>query len=223
MSYCIVVEGVTRSREEYEQTGHIIWEVKTDQKMISITFDDGPHPVYTPQILDVLANYNAKATFFITGNKADKYPDVLKRIVKEGHEVANHTYNHIYNAKISSNTLIKELDLTARTIKRIAGITPSLYRPVGGFYNDTITNTAVKKDYLVIMWSLHQDPKDWTNPGINRITKHVLKSVRPGDIVILHDAGGDRSQTVKALKSIMDYLIKHDYKMCNCIRNVIFF
>ncbi|WP_409972549.1 polysaccharide deacetylase family protein [Bacillus sp. Bva_UNVM-123] len=105
----VPTEALTRSRAEYEKTGHVIWEIKTDEKLISITFDDGPDPVYTPQILDLLDKFNAKATFFVTGHKADTYPELIKRIVKEGHEVGNHTYNHMRGNKIDSKKLKNEL------------------------------------------------------------------------------------------------------------------
>jgi len=206
------VDAVTRDRGYYEKTGRVIWDLKIDEKLISITFDDGPHPIYTPQILDTLAKYNAKATFFVTGNRADKYPHLLKRIVKEGHEVGNHTYNHISGRNVTSISLKNELDSTANIINRITGVTPVLFRPVGGFYNDTIINTAIRNDYLVIMWSWHQDPEDWKKPSANKITKHVTSAAKPGDIVLLHDSGGDRSHTVKALESILDYLTEHNFK-----------
>nr|WP_307470824.1 polysaccharide deacetylase family protein [Cytobacillus purgationiresistens] len=182
-----------------------------NKKVISITFDDGPDPIYTPEILDLLAQYNAKATFFVSGNKAEEHPDILKRIAKEGHEIGNHTYNHIYNASISEKTLSAELDSTNNLIEKVTGYRPVLYRPVGGLYNDSIINTAVKKDYLVIMWSWHQDPMDWSNPGSKKIVNHVISNVRPGDIVLLHDSGGDRTQTISALKSILEHLKKHQY------------
>ena len=208
----IPTKAIIRSREEYEKTSHVIWEIKTDKKIIAITFDDGPHPVYTPLILDILAKYDAKATFFVTGKKADEYPDVLKRIVKEGHEVANHTYNHVRGNKMNSKKLITELETTAESIKRITKIKPALFRPVGGFYNDLIINTAVNNNYLVVMWSWHQDPKDWNGTNTNKITNHVISSARPGDIVLLHDSGGDRTKTIKALERILDFLTKNNYK-----------
>ncbi len=218
----IPTEANTRSREEYEKTGHAIWEIKTNKKMIAITFDDGPHPVYTPQILDILAKYNAKATFFVIGKKVDEHPDVIKRIVKEGHEVANHTYNHTRGNKMNSKKLVTELDKTAESIKSITNIKPTLFRPVGGFYNDLIINTAVKNNYLVVMWSWHQDPKDWNGTNANKISKHVISSAKPGDIVLLHDSGGDRTKTVNALDPILDFLTKNNFE-CVTVSDMLFY
>ncbi|MFJ5625082.1 polysaccharide deacetylase family protein [Peribacillus loiseleuriae] len=206
----------TDSREAYEKTGQVIWEVNTKEKMVAITFDDGPHPVFTPQILDILAKYNAKATFFVAGNKVKRFPAILKRQVKEGHEIANHTYNHIYDRNITAAKLTAELDQTDKIIKLFTGNKPTLYRPVGGLYNDLIINSAIKNGKLVILWSWHQDPQDWKSPAASQIYRHITKGVSPGNIILFHDWNGSEfsqtSQTVKALENIMEYLYKNGYE-----------
>ncbi|MGE8207781.1 polysaccharide deacetylase family protein [Heyndrickxia sp. NPDC080065] len=201
-----------KGRIELEKSGEVFWEVKTKEKMVALTFDDGPHPLYTPQILDTLAKYRAKATFFVIGAHAAEYPYIIKRQVDEGHEIANHTYNHNYRLYKNANYLKNELKKTSNTIQSIAGYQPSLFRPVGGYYNDLIINTAVKNDYRVIMWSWNHDTKDWRKPGVNKIINNVISDTRPGDIILLHDAGGDRSQTVKALDKILAALQKKGYE-----------
>lgn len=210
------VHAFTNSREEYEKTGKVIWEVNTKEKMVSITFDDGPHPVFTPQILEILAKYNAKATFFVVGNKVELYPDILKRIKKEGHEIANHTDKHIYGGNLTSARLTTELEKTDEIIQRITGDKPTLYRPVGGLYNNLIINTALKNGKIVILWSWHQDPEDWKKPRASKIAKHITKSVQPGNIILLHDwidsGVTQTSQTVKALESIMEFLSQNGYE-----------
>lgn len=204
------------SRKEYEQSGHVLWEVKTEEKIVAITFDDGPHPVFTPQILDLLAKYNAKATFFVAGNKVKRFPDVLKRELAEGHEIANHTYNHIYSKRITAEKLTSELEETDALIEQLTGQKPNLYRPVGGLFNDLIINTAVKNGKLVVLWSWHQDPKDWRSPAANQISRIITKGVQPGNIILLHDWNGTEdsrvSQTVLALDSILAHLYKNGYK-----------
>ncbi|MEK4029213.1 polysaccharide deacetylase family protein [Pseudobacillus sp. FSL P4-0506] len=209
------------SRQEYEKSGQAIWETATKKKVVAITFDDGPSPTYTPQILDVLAKHRAKATFFVTGKNANKYPNVLKRTVKEGHEVGNHTYTHIYDRSKSVKKLKREIDLTAQTVKKITGQETSLYRPVGGMYNDSIMTTAADKNHLVVMWSWHQDPKDWLRLPANKISNHVIKHLRSGDIILLHDAGGNRTQTIRALDKILDYLDKSGYQ-CVTVSDLIY-
>ncbi|MGM9923531.1 MAG: polysaccharide deacetylase family protein [Bacillus sp. (in: firmicutes)] len=204
------------TRAEYEKSGQIIWETNTDEKVVAITFDDGPHPVFTPQILDLLAKYDAKATFFVAGNKVARFPDVLKRELAEGHEIANHTYTHPYDKHITEARLTAELEQTDALLERLTGQKPTLYRPVGGLFNDTIINAAVKNKKLVVLWSWHQDPRDWKSPPASRIASIITKGVQPGNIILLHDWNGTEetkvSQTVIALETILDFLDKNGYK-----------
>ncbi|MBS4189335.1 polysaccharide deacetylase family protein [Bacillus sp. FJAT-49705] len=224
-SFCLTTVAQTRSREDYEKLGHVVWEVDTKEKIVAITFDDGPHPVFTPQILYILAKYNAKATFFVAGNKVKRFPSVLERIAKEGHEIANHTYNHIINRNITSSTLHSELEQTDEIIQSIIGYKPTLYRPVGGMHNDLIINTAVKNGKLVILWSWHLDAEDWKNPAASQISRHITKGIRPGNIVLLHDWIGTEysrtSQTVKGLETTLRFLYQNGYE-CVTVSELLF-
>lgn len=202
-----------KPREEYEKTGRVIWETNTKEKLVAITFDDGPHEVFTPQILDLLAKYDAKATFFVTGKNALLYPKVLKREADEGHEIGNHTFHHFSSRRMSSLQLSMELDKTDEAIEKIIGRKPTLYRPVEGVYNDTIIETAHKKGFDVILWSWDQDALDWRNPKAAKIVDHVQKGLSPGDIIILHDWNMNRSsETVKAMEPILKLLKDNGYK-----------
>ncbi len=215
----------TKSREEYEKTGHVIWEVNTKEKLVALTFDDGPHPFFTPEILDLLAKYDAKATFFVAGNKVIRFPDLLKREVKEGHEIANHTYHHIYGRNITSEKLSSELDETDKIIQKIVGFKPTLYRPVGGFYNDLIINTAIKKGKDVVLWTWEQDSRDWTEPPASQICSYITKGIKPGNIILFHDWHGSEytqtCQTVIALDTILEFLYKNGYK-CVTVSELLF-
>jgi peptidoglycan-N-acetylglucosamine deacetylase len=206
------VHANTVKRFKFERTGQVFWDIRTKEKLVAFTFDDGPDPIYTPQILDALAKYKAKATFFVIGTEAERYPNIIKRQATEGHELANHTYRHHFRDNFSSNKLKEELDKTSEVIQQISGQTPTLFRPHSGFYNDTIVHTAINSGYQVILWSWHQDTKDWRRPGVGAITKNVVSDTKPGDIIIFHDAGGDRTQTVKAVINILDILYKNGYK-----------
>ncbi|MBS4206553.1 polysaccharide deacetylase family protein [Bacillus sp. FJAT-50079] len=199
-----------KGRAYYEKTGDVIWDVKTDEKVIALTFDDGPHSKFTPQILDLLAKYNAKATFFVIGEHAEEYPDLILREKKEGHEIANHTYTHPHSGTVAE--LEKELIKTDQAIFKITGTYPIFYRPVGGNYNERIINTAVQNGLRVVMWSWHQDTEDWKRPGVNQIVSKVLSGAKAGDVVLFHDAGGDRSQTVRALEEILPALKEKGYE-----------
>ncbi|MET1177582.1 polysaccharide deacetylase family protein [Peribacillus simplex] len=214
-SFQINVSASTKSREEYEKTGHVIWEVNTKEKLVAITFDDGPHPFLTSQILDILAKYDAKATFFVAGNKVIRFPELLKREVKEGHEIANHTYHHIYG-NITSAKLSSELEETDKIIQKSVGLKTTLYRPVGGFYNDLIINPALKNEKDVVLWSWDQDSRDWANPPASQIYNYITKGVKPGNIILFHDWHGSEytqtSQTVIVLDSILGFLYDRGYK-----------
>ena len=121
-SFTLASFATEKGRPYYEKKGFVLWEIKTEDKIIALTFDDGPHSTYTPQILDLLSQYDAKATFFVIGERAEKFPEILFRELEEGHEIANHTYTHPF--RISPEQLKKELDKTNELIYDITGINP---------------------------------------------------------------------------------------------------
>ena len=199
-----------KGRPYYEEHGYVMWDINTEEKVIALTFDDGPHEKYTPQVLDLLERYEAKATFFVIGENAEKYPDLILRMGEEGHEIANHTYSHPLH--VTPSELREELKKTNDIIQGITGTYPVFYRPVAGAYNDKIINTAIEEGYRVVLWSWHLDTQDWKTPGVKKIVNKVLKGASPGDIVLFHDAGGNRTQTVKALKEILVALKAQGYR-----------
>lgn len=198
-----------KGRSYYEETGQVVWDIDTQEKVVALTFDDGPDPRNTTKILDLLAKYNAKATFFILGANAKKYPDIVLRSYKEGHELANHTFTHPYNASVTE--LQDEIEQTNELIYSISGFMPVLFRPVGGNYNEQMINAVADDGYKVVMWSWHQDTQDWKEPGVDKIVNKVLKGTQPGDVILFHDGGGDREQTIKALEKILPELQKQGY------------
>ncbi len=208
--YASESSSADKGRKYYEEAGQIVWEVKTQEKIIALTFDDGPHKKYTPEILDLLAKYDAKATFFVVGQNAEKNPEVVLRMYEEGHEIANHTYTHPLKTNVPN--LIKEIKQTHDTIYSISGYSPILFRPVEGQYTDAMIDAIVKEGYKVVMWSWHLDTLDWKSPGVNQIVDTVLEGVKEGNVVLFHDGGGNREQTVKALKKILPALEKQGYK-----------
>nr|WP_277585254.1 polysaccharide deacetylase family protein [Psychrobacillus antarcticus] len=199
-----------RGRKYYEEAGQIIWDIKTKEKVVALTFDDGPHKKHTTQILDLLEQYDAKGTFFIVGEQAEKNPEIILRMFEEGHELANHTYTHPNSTNVSK--IMKEIKQTNDTIYSITGYTPNLFRPVEGQYTDAMIEEVVKDGFQVVMWSWHQDTEDWRNPGVNRIVNTVLKGIKEGDVILFHDGGGNRTQTVKALEKILPELQSQGYK-----------
>lgn len=183
-----------------------------DKTKVSITFDDGPDPKWTPKILDVLKQRGAKAAFFITGRNAEDHPSLVRRIVAEGHELGNHTYTHGNLAEMPEWRMRLEIDGTERLIESIAGRSLTLFRPP---YNADATPSDVAElaplafaerelGYTVVLEKI--DPQDWARPGADVILQRVKEQRREGNIILLHDAGGDRSQTVEALPRILDWL-----------------
>lgn len=199
-----------KGREYYEETGQIIWDIKTDEKVVALTFDDGPHPKYTQQILDLLEQYEAKGTFFIVGQLAEKSPEVVMRMHESGHEIANHTYTHPFTKSVSP--IIEEVNQTSDIIYSITGVKPNLFRPVEGYYTDELVKESVKNGYKIVMWSWHQDTEDWKDPGVNKIVNTVLNGLENGNVVLFHDGGGNREQTVQALAKILPELKKQGYR-----------
>lgn len=204
----------TNSREYYESRGEIVWEVPMNEPLIALTFDDGPDEQTTGLILDLLAKYNAKATFFVVGRRAELYPEIVEREALEGHEIANHTYTHRYfNRGVRQEDIVREMDRTERRLQELTGQECRFFRPPGGFYNDTVVRIAREHGYTVVLWSWHQDTRDWISPGVSRIVHKVLDNARNGDIVLLHDHVRGSMQTVQALEQILPELSRRGFKM----------
>lgn len=200
--------AANRSRQYYEEAGQVVWDIHTDQKVLALTFDDGPHQAYTSEILDLLALYGAKATFFIIGENAKKNPALVERIDEEGHEIANHTYTHPLKTTVPK--LIEEIEQTSELLEQITGNRPKLFRPVGGQYTDAMIDAIAEEGYKVVMWSWHLDTEDWKEPGVGKILQ-IVNSAKEGDVILFHDGGGNRQQTVEALKQALPQLKEQGY------------
>lgn len=203
-----------KDRVYYENTGLIIWEVKTDQKKIALTFDDGPDQSSTTEILDLLEQYGAKATFFVVGNKVKSNPELLRREYNEGHEIGNHTYKHLFlKRQVSLDVIQEEIERTATEIMNITGQSPTLFRPPGGEFTDDSVQLIQQLGYKTVLWSWHQDTNDWRHPGTQKIVNKVLTNARNGDIVLMHDFNPGTKQTVNALKIILPALIERGFEL----------
>jgi peptidoglycan/xylan/chitin deacetylase (PgdA/CDA1 family) len=185
---------------------------------VSITFDDGPSPKYTPQILDILKQHDVKATFFVVGKHVKKYPDIVKRMVAEGHDVGNHTYNHRDLVPATKATILKELRKTDEIIKDTVSVNTTLFRPPRGVYNQAARKTLVEEGYEIILWSLSSC--DWRPNSPAGILKRIKRFTKNGTIILFHDSGalvrkegGQRGNTVKALPMVIEYLKEQDYKI----------
>jgi peptidoglycan-N-acetylglucosamine deacetylase len=189
----------------------VVRKVHTMQKVVALTFDDGPSVTFTPQILTVLKKYNAKATFFVIGSRVHKYAYLVQQELSLRNEVANHTYDHVVVTHQSAKRIRSQIATTQTVISSLAQRPqPRLFRPPGGHYDKKLLRIAKDNGFTVVLWSI--DSRDHMNPGTRRIVKHVLSDVKAGDIILFHDQGGSRKQTVEALKQIIPKLQRNGYR-----------
>lgn len=182
------------------------------EKCIALTFDDGPHPKYTPMILDILEKYGAKGTFFVIGQNAEKYPDIVLDEYNRGHEIGNHTYSHPDLKKISAEDFLNEITKTNEVLKGITGSEPHLFRPPGGYLSNAIVNEVASCDATTVLWSWRQDTRDWSCPSVGCVVSTVLDNLKDGDIVLFHDFISGKSPTPDALEKILSKLTEQGYK-----------
>lgn len=178
-------------------------------KVIALTFDDGPWPKSTEQILDILKKNQIKATFFFIGKHLENFPEIGKKVAEEGHVLGNHTWNHPMASYLSEDRVKSEVGKTAELIDKLTGMRTPLFRPPGGIQTNGLAKYIEEKKQVVVLWS--SDSFDWRDAQ-GSLTDNVLRSATPGGIVLLHDGGGNRSGTVAALPVIIDNLKKQGYK-----------
>ncbi|BDA66870.1 polysaccharide deacetylase [Rivularia sp. IAM M-261] len=178
-------------------------------KVIALTFDDGPWPQSTPAVLDILKKNNIKGTFFIVGQMLKEHPDMGKRVVAEGHVIANHTWHHWYHY-MNPQAAAFEIDNTSNLIYQVTGVKTSLFRPPGGIKTNGPYAYAKNQKYATIMWS--SDSSDYARPSVPKLISNVMREAKPGGIVLMHDGGGNRSNTVAALPQIIDNFKKQGYR-----------
>lgn len=179
--------------------------VDKNKKMVAITFDDGPHSSNTEQILKILGDNNARATFFMLGQNVTYYPEIVKKVHEQGNEIASHTWNHPQLTKLSEAEIKKQIQDTSDAIYNITGTRPKLVRPPYGAINSTVKATIEEP---LILWNI--DSLDWKSRDENQIVPLVMNSVQDGDIILLHDI---HATTVPAVKRIVEQLKAQDYQM----------
>lgn len=155
------------------------------RKWVALTFDDGPHPAYTPQILAALREAKVPATFFLVGQMAEKYPDLVRAEVADGHSIANHTYHHVSLPKIPAEFVATEIQACGDILERISGQPCRLFRPPGGQYNPAIAEAVEALGYRLILWT--DDPGDYASPGETVIAARLLRDLDNGGIILIHD------------------------------------
>ena len=204
----LVLMSVTAGADETKQ---VIFRYKENDNMeIALTFDDGPHPYYTNEILGILDEYGIKATFFFVGQNVEYYPEVAEKVLEGGHEIGNHTYTHHRVRSIEHETLIDEIGKCEDAIFTLGEYHPCLFRPPEGAFDSDVEKTALELDYSVILWSI--DTRDWDHTPPDNILKNVLGNIKSGDIILMHDYIGHASPTPDALRMVIPALIERGYK-----------
>jgi peptidoglycan-N-acetylglucosamine deacetylase len=184
--------------------------VPKTQKVVALTFDDGPWEKATPQILEILKKNRIKATFFWIGKHLLLYPEVARQVLNDGHVVGNHTWSHLYT-DVEPAIAAREIDNTSALMTKLVGVKSNLFRPPGGRLKNGLVEYATKRKYLIALWSV--DPRDSHLPiKAEQIVEAVLKEIQPGGVILLHDGGGDRSATIKALPLLISQLRVKGYK-----------
>lgn len=199
--------------KHWEEQKLVISRVQTNEKVVALTFDDGPDPKHTPVVLDSLNKKNAKATFFVMGNKAEKNPELLKEMVAAGHEIGNHSYSHADYRNKNHQYLENDIKETNDLIFRLTASKPVLFRPPGGFLSHELIEITQKNGLTVAYWSYETDSKDWVNgKSAESIANHIVRKIKPGQIIILHDGCPNGMQTAHAVSIILDRLSSEGYR-----------
>ena len=186
--------------EEIIPVEHLVLpeEKKTEKKRIALTFDDGPHPIYTPQMLELLKEEQVPATFFLLGENVELYGDVVKEIAKEGHLIGNHTYHHVQITSLSLEEACKEIQETSDLIEELTGTGTEYVRPPFGTWNEELEE---RLNLIPVMWSI--DTKDWTTQNVDWIVRETVKHAEDHDIILMHDS---YQSTVDAVKRVIEQL-----------------
>jgi peptidoglycan/xylan/chitin deacetylase (PgdA/CDA1 family) len=195
--------------------GPALGRIPSDRKVVALTFDDGPNPDATPRILDTLGEKGVRATFFVLGSHAERWPELVRRMSSEGHQLGNHGYFHRKLQFKSPFYVSRDIRLGIRAIKRAGAPAPRYFRAPHGFRSPWTTPIASSYGERTVGWSLGVWDSD--RPGVNEIVRRTIEGVTPGSIVLLHDGDGynpdgDRMQTAAALPHIIDRLTDQGYE-----------
>lgn len=178
-------------------------------KYVALTFDDGPTGALTAELLDGLKERYVSATFFLCGYRAVEYPELVERIVEEGHEAAIHGWRHVYLHTLPQEEIRDELKGTSDLIEELTGVRPELFRPPGGLCSDVLMEEAAREGLAAILWSV--DPEDWNTRDAGTVVRRVLKKTGDGDILLMHDLS--RSSVTAALR-LIDQMSAQGYQFC---------
>lgn len=194
----------------YAAKSNVVFSGKNCGKKIALTFDDGPHRTKTPEILELLAKYNIKATFFIVGSNAKRYPDIIRDEISAGHEIGNHTFYHSRLSKCSDEEIRSEIAKTEDFLMETVGYQPKIFRPPEGAYSRRVVEIAAGMDYDIILWTV--DTRDWAKASTQSIISNVKSNICDGSIILFHDFTVNGTHTIDALRELIPYLLSCGYE-----------
>lgn len=185
---------------------------------VALTFDDGPNPYYTPQVLAILQHYGVQATFFDVGYLVKDFPNIVRHEYNNGNLVANHSWSHPELTLFSVSAILSQLTSTSNVIQNTIGVRPTFFRPPYGAFNRTVLEQAGYLGVTTVLWN--DAAEDWTLPGVSYIVNKILSLAHAGTIILLHDGGGNRAQTVAALPTIITDLKNRGFSLVTLQRLV---
>ena len=188
----------------------ILYKIRTKEKLVALTVDDGPDPSFTPKLLDILKENNIHATFFVLGSQLEKYPDIGMRLLEEGNEIGNHTYSHPELPSIDASQIANEITQGTEAIQRVLGTKTKFFRAPKGLINDDVLRIAKEQDQLVIKWSITLEHRD--SPTPHDMATRVIDKITPGGIILMHDGRLDRTRSIEALPVLIKGLQEKGYK-----------
>lgn len=195
-------------------TERIFWRANTSQKIVALSFDDGPHERYTPALLQYLDDRKVPATFFMIGRQVRRHPEIAREVANGPHEIGNHTFTHPRLPLLENHQVTGELAETHEVIRDTTGQEPVLMRPPMGLFTRRVVDLAENAGYRTVVGDVY--PRDTHKPGTRKIVQRVLERVQPGSLIILHDGGNspgvDRSQTVDGVREIVPTLQDRGYR-----------
>lgn len=189
----------------------LVHKIPTQEKVVAFTFDDGPHPSYTKELLDIFHKHNGKATFFMIGQELSMYEAIAAQVHMAGHEIANHTYSHPDLTTLTLDEARAELQRADDTIRKVTGKPVSNFRPPFFGVNDDILMLAAEFGYHSI-GAVNGEAKDWEQPGVDFILDHTRPTIENGSIFLFHDGYGERAQTIEAVRVLVEELVAEGYR-----------
>ncbi len=207
-----VTPGAMAAPTSADESGEeIVYRHRPNDRMeIALSFDDGPHPYYTPLILDILAEYGVRATFFMVGENVTYYTAAAEAVVAAGHEIGNHTQSHRAFTRMSEGEMLSEITACEEAIASVSECRPHFIRPPEGEMSAAMRRVVGGLDYRIILWDV--DTRDWAHTPPQTICDHILDTVRPGDIILMHDFIGHDSPTPEALRLVIPALLERGYR-----------